>query len=346
MNDVIQRKQNDFFRQLLFLAVLIFVGIVIWKQLGSLLGSFLGATTIYVVLRSPLFYLTEKKKRKWRPWIASLFLVILTILVLLIAGFIVYEIVASEIPMINTYAIMDEMNNIVNMINDKVGYALISKKLLIESRGWLANIGTTLVSGLFNTTYSVVINSLLMIVILYFMLANGRRLENNVYKYSPFKGTSMNMVRKEVKNMIFSNAVGIPVTMVAQGITALLGYWIAGVDKMLFWAFITALTGIIPLVGTGIVWLPLSIYLFFTGNIWQAIVLIIYGVVVISNADNVCRMILLKSTANVHPLIVVFGVILGIPLFGFWGIIFGPLLISGFLLLFRIYFMEYHDMET
>ena len=63
---------------------------------------------------------------------------------------------------------------------------------------------------------------------------------------------------------------------------------------------------------------------------------------VIANVDNLCRMILMNKVADTHPLIVIFGVILGIPLFGFWGIIFGPLLISGFLLLMKIYYKEYN----
>ena len=70
--------------------------------------------------------------------------------------------------------------------------------------------------------------------------------------------------------------------------------------------------------------------------------MITLGVLVIANVDNLCRMILMNRVADTHPLIVIFGVILGIPLFGFWGIIFGPLLISGFLLLMKIYYKEYN----
>jgi len=76
-------------------------------------------------------------------------------------------------------------------------------------------------------------------------------------------------------------------------------------------------------------------------ELWQGILMIALGVLVIANVDNLCRMILMNKVADTHPLIVIFGVILGIPLFGFWGIIFGPLLISGFLLLMKIYYKEY-----
>jgi predicted PurR-regulated permease PerM len=153
--------------------------------------------------------------------------------------------------------------------------------------------------------------------------------------------TDNHILEKQVSSMIFSNAVGIPLTMLVQFVAACFIYWILGLKGFLFWAFITAICGLIPVVGTGIVWLPISVYYFATGQIWQAVILLLYGALVTSNIDNLTRIVLMKKTTDTHPLIVIFGVILGIPLFGFWGIIFGPLLISAFLLLIKIYFIEY-----
>ena len=180
-----------------------------------------------------------------------------------------------------------------------------------------------------------------MLVILYFMLAAGRRMETNLLRYAPFSGKSLNLIQREAKNMIFSNAVGIPVIMVAQAATAAVFYWIVGIHNVLFWAFLTGIFGLVPMLGTALVTVPLSIYLLSTGAVWQGIVLLGGAILVIANVDNVCRIFLMKKAADTHPLIVIFGVILGIPLFGFWGIIFGPLLISGFLLLIKIYYFEY-----
>jgi predicted PurR-regulated permease PerM len=142
--------------------------------------------------------------------------------------------------------------------------------------------------------------------------------------------------------MIYSNAVGIPLIMFSQAVVAFLLYWTVGLNNAVFWAFITALCGLIPMVGTLIVSLPLGLYLISLGGIWQGIVLILCGLFVVANTDNLVRIVLLKKVANIQPLVVIFGVLMGIPLFGFWGIIFGPLLIAGFLLLIRIYYLEYH----
>jgi uncharacterized membrane protein len=77
----------------------------------------------------------------------------------------------------------------------------------------------------------------------------------------------------------------------------------------------------------------------------KGILLMACGLLIIANVDNLARIILNKRITNTHPLVVIFGVIMGIPLFGFWGIIFGPLMISVFLLLVRIYYIEYQLCE-
>jgi len=77
------------------------------------------------------------------------------------------------------------------------------------------------------------------------------------------------------------------------------------------------------------------------GKQWQGIATLVYGIVVIGNIDNVMRFVIQKKFADVHPLITVFGVIIGLQLFGLPGLIFGPLMISYFLLGVKIYRKNY-----
>lgn len=97
----------------------------------------------------------------------------------------------------------------------------------------------------------------------------------------------------------------------------------------------------IPFIGTAIGILPAVILLYAQGSNWQAIALLIYGFVVVGSSDNIIRLYVLEKLASVHPLITLFGVIVGVPLFGFIGLIFGPLLVSLFLLILKIYKKEY-----
>jgi predicted PurR-regulated permease PerM len=141
--------------------------------------------------------------------------------------------------------------------------------------------------------------------------------------------------------MVISNGVGIPLLALVQGLFCTLGYWIFGINDFIFWGVVSAFMSMIPVIGTTIVWLGLCIFLFASGDTGYAIGLLIYGVAIVANVDNVFRMIWQRKMADVHPLITVLGVFVGISLFGFVGIIFGPLLISLFILLLKIYRDEF-----
>lgn len=327
---------NAFFRQLLFLVVLIAIGLIIFHQLAFFVGAFLGAVTLYVVLRPLFFNLTEK--RNWKPWMASFVLVVGMSLIVLGLGYLVFEVIASEVTGIDTSRLMKGIDKLPDQINRLVGYQVITSNLWSQSASYL----TKFLSSILNTTYSFAANIFMMMVILYFMLVHARAMEKKVFTYLPFSGNSLGMIQEEFQNMIYSNAIGIPVVMLSQALAAALIYWVAGLNNIVFWAFLTALCGLLPMVGTVIVSLPLGIYLLAGGAIWQGIVVIACGLLIIANVDNLCRIVMMQKIANTHPLIVIFGVMLGIPLFGFWGIIFGPLLISGFLLLIKIYYIEYN----
>jgi len=145
----------------------------------------------------------------------------------------------------------------------------------------------------------------------------------------------------ELVHQTFSNSVGIPSIAVVQGLAGFLGYWIIGLNEPGFWGVITGFTSFIPVVGTGIVWVPVAGYMFITGHTWQGIFMILYGALVMGMLDNVVRFVLAKKMADVHPIITILGVILGLQYFGFLGLIFGPLLISYFFILLKIYYVEF-----
>ena len=97
----------------------------------------------------------------------------------------------------------------------------------------------------------------------------------------------------------------------------------------------------IPFIGNLLGTLPVFILALSDGNTFQAWGVLLYGVIVVGTTDNIIRLYVLKKMDNVHPLITLIGVIIGIPLFGFIGLVFGPLLISLFLLIVRIYKQEF-----
>ena len=135
-------------------------------------------------------------------------------------------------------------------------------------------------------------------------------------------------VLREIHRIVRSNAIVIPLLAVGQGFVAWVGYVIFGVHGTLLWGVLTSFATVIPIVGTALVWVPLALYTGLAGHWGQAVGLLLYGVLVVTQVDNILRMVLQKKLDNTHPLVTIFGVIIGLSLFGFMGVIFGPLLLA------------------
>ena len=166
-------------------------------------------------------------------------------------------------------------------------------------------------------------------------------MENYLSSLIPMKNVNKRETIDRVNVMVKSNAIGIPLLAFIQGVIAWIGYMFFGVPNAFLMAFLTGLCSVVPLVGTMIIWIPLCIYFAVLGLWGKAVGLLLFSAVFISQSDNLIRFILQKKLANTHPLITIFGVVAGLPMFGFMGIIFGPLLVSLFLLFIDMFRKEY-----
>jgi len=185
-----------------------------------------------------------------------------------------------------------------------------------------------------------------MLFILYYMFYNGREIEKFLSRVIPLKQDNINMLASETKKMVKANALGIPLISIIQGLTATVGYFIFGIKEFALWGSLTGIFAFFPVVGTMIVWVPLVLYTYAIGNNWQATALLLYSLIVTGNIDYFARITLLKRMGNVHPVITILGVIVGLNLFGFIGLIFGPLLVNYVIVLFDIYMNEFIDSNT
>lgn len=333
-NQVIDQNR---IRQIFFILIILMLGILLFQQLQSFLPAVLGAITLYVLLRRWMFFLTEKKK--WRKgWTAVLLMFFSFIVILLPVGLLV-NMLSSKV----NYAIQhsDELvqalKKVVANIENRFDVALTSEENINKLGGTIAQSLPKILGATFNTLTTI----FFMYFILYFMLVNGRKLENTLYEYIPLRDENVNKISKEVNTMVVSNAIGIPLVAFAQGVVGLIGYLIIGVKEPFFWFGVTCIAGMLPVIGAALAYIPLIIIFFANDQTWQGIVMTIYGFGVIGTVDNVLRFSLLKRLGNVHPLTTVFGVIIGLNLFGFIGLIFGPLLISLFMVLLKIYSSEF-----
>jgi len=324
-------------RQIFFLIVIVLLGLLLFLELYTFLPALLGAVTLYIVMRKWMFYLTLTKK--WRTaWTAAL-LMFLSLIIILLPIAVLVNMLSTKITFAIQHSneLIGALKTIVSDVEKKFDIEIVSD----ENINKLGNIISGGIPKLLSATFNTLGTIFFMYFILYFMLVNGKNMENSIYEHIPLRDENAEILGREVKNMVLSNAVGIPVIAVLQGIVALIGYLIIGVKEPWFWFVVTCITAMLPVVGAALAYIPLAIIFFANGDTGKGIFMLIYGFGVIGTVDNIFRFTLAKKIGNIHPLVTVFGVIIGISLFGFIGLIFGPLLISLFLLLLKIYSNEF-----
>lgn len=323
------------------ITIIVVMGIILFIKIIPFLGGILGAFTIYILLRRQLKYLIRIKHLN-RSLVAVL-LLLETIMCFLIPLSLAVWLFINKLQNINLNPseLIGSIEHIAELIQQKTGYDLLEKENITSIVSVLPKIGQILMGGISGFA----INVAVLVLVLYFMLIGGGKMEGYIYDIMPFSRENKLDVLNEINMIVTSNAIGIPLLAIIQGMIALGGYWIFNAPSPLFFGFLTCFATIIPVVGTALVWLPLVVYMSLTGDWVNALGLAAFAIIVITNVDNFIRFILQKKMADTHPLITIFGVIIGLSLFGFMGIIFGPLLISVFLLCFSMFKKEYLDKE-
>ncbi len=328
---------NERIKQISFLLILAFLGIILFKELYAFFPGFLGAVTFYVLSRKYMFRLVEI--RKWKKnWAAATIMILSFLIILLPIGLLV-NMLTSKVAYAITHSseLIKGLEKINEQLKNNMGFDLMTEARLQKLQEYITNVLPGFVGATFNTLTAVAI----MYFILYFMLVNAREMEEALYEYIPLKDENVELLGKEMKNMVVSNAIGIPLIALIQGIISLIGYLIFGVPEPVFWFVVTSFCAMLPIIGAAAVYVPMGIYMLSAGQTWQGIAVLAYGFGVVGSSDNIFRMMLARRIGDVHPLITIFGVIIGISLFGFIGLIFGPLLISLFIVLLKIYSNEY-----
>ena len=321
----------------ILIGLLILLGLILFKYARPYLSGFLGAPTLYVIVNRQQKYLTQKLHFKKSLSALLILLEVLFLILIPLTGIAFLVIDTFSGITIDPEAILAQVNTFVESLETRLGFNLFTP----ENLAIIPKAGTNILQILGNSIYSFVINGIVILFLLYYMLLSNDALEKTMREILPFKEENKQIVAEETRMIIQANAVGIPLLAIIQGVFAYMGYLFLGVDNAILYAILTAFATIIPLVGTTIVWAPIGIGLLLNGDYVNGIGLVLYGFFIIGGVDNVARFLLQKQLADIHPLITVFGVLIGIPMFGFWGVIFGPLIISLFILFFNMYRHEY-----
>ena len=218
----------------------------------------------------------------------------------------------------------------------------------IDVGSQLADLGAKIVSfigssafGLIGTATRLALNLTISLFGLFFLLLSPGETWSAVQPYIPFSAKNTEKLRARFRDVTTSTIIGTGLTAAIQGALVGVGFWMTGLSNALFWSVVTMVFAILPVVGSGLVWGPGAIALALGKNYGAAIGLALWGVILVGNVDYVIRPMVFRRWAHIHPLITLVGALAGVPYFGILGLLIGPLALSYFFELIKMYREEY-----
>jgi predicted PurR-regulated permease PerM len=183
-----------------------------------------------------------------------------------------------------------------------------------------------------------VLSLIMALITMYYVLLEGPRVTGRLEVILPIDPTHTRALMRELRNVGRGALVGTLATAIVQGVLAEIGYALAGVPQALTWATLTALASFVPLVGTTVVWIPVGAYMIMSGHAARGIFVFAWGALVVTAlSDYVIRPRIVGKSGGGHPLVMLVALLGGLEAFGLAGLIVGPVLMSLFVAVLRIY---------
>lgn len=315
------------------LVIIIALGCLIAYSLQGIFGSILSTLVLFTILRPAFMYMVET--RGMNRSFSAILLLGVSLVVIVLPFYALSAMVIEKIAELQNDPIY--FKNLLFKIKHLIPLGDDLQKLIEEglkkAGTWATELFPSLISGAFN----IVLGLLLMYFLLYFMLVDRERFENALIKYAPFRAQNAQRFAEEMRTTTYANVLGQGFIAIVQGSLLSLCFFILGYTDPIFWGVITTFISFVPVLGPPVVFVPAALIQIANGNNFAGWAMLIFGFVVLINIDNVLRFVIAKKVGNIHPIITVIGVVIGIPLFGILGLVFGPLLLSYFILLIKIY---------
>jgi predicted PurR-regulated permease PerM len=337
---------------LLFLvaAASVAFGWILWPFYGAILWA-----TILAISFAPLYRRMLRSVPRW-PSLAALATVIIIIAIVILPLAVITNLVVREAVAVYhglqsgelTFSvdfgwIGDILPAWVTNLSDRLRLESVgalrdrSWAALMESGGFLA--GRAINLG--QRTVSFVVSLGVMLYLLFFLLRDGRELSIWIAEAIPLRKAQLQAIAIRFTVAIRSILKGTIVVAIVQGMLGGLIFWLLGIHAPALWGALMAVFSLLPVLGAGLVWFPTAIYLLVTGAIWQGLVLLAYGVLVISLVDNILRPLLIGQETKIPDYVVLISTLGGIVVFGANGFVVGPVVAALFIAFWTVFTASY-----
>ncbi|HEU5050211.1 MAG TPA: AI-2E family transporter [Gemmatimonadales bacterium] len=322
--------------------VILILGAVLAIALWPFTSGLIGALVLYVIF-APVY---RELTRRIPEGPSAAIVIILAILFLVIPVASIISLVATQGPgMLRGIVESPLIDRIMEL---RVGRYNVGEQIGIQVR----NLGGQLVSvigsnalGILGSATRLTLQLTVAFFGLYYLLRGRRQAWQGMRMFIPFSSENADLLRKRFKDVTISTLIGTFLTAGVQGVLMGGAFYAVGLANPVFWGVITILFSVLPIVGSGMIWVPGVVVLFLQDRYVAAILLAVWGILVIGGIDNLIRPWVYRRYAQIHPFITVIGALAGITYFGILGLLIGPLAISYFFELIRMYREEYLPRE-
>jgi len=314
--------------------LLIALGLAIAFALAPFATGLLGALVLYVAL-APVY----RRLLRFMPRRASAIIVVVATMVLILLPLAWLLVIAvGQAPA--ALRQLQASDGLARLAAIRIGGADVGTRI-VAAGGELISWGSAQAFRALGGAVRGTLNMVVALFGLYFLLLSASDAWRSVASYLPFSSAGADLLRDRFHDVTEATLLGTALTAVLQGVVVALGFAVTGLPDALFWGVVTAVVSIFPVLGSAIVWLPGAVALAVQGRYGASAVLVAIGAVVASNIDKIMRPLVNRRVSNLHPMVTLVGAFAGVGVLGLAGILLGPLAITYFFELVRLYRREY-----
>jgi predicted PurR-regulated permease PerM len=327
-----------------FLLLLIaFTALAISAMLRPFFAYIVGAMILAFVMRGPYRFLRERIGKSSAAMILTVLSILLAVIPMILGGAMVADNARDVVSDLSNGTTFDFTQTEVFVseltgqeFDPEASAASLIRKFSSTTLGSFTNI-VSAVAG-------IALGVSMMVFLEYYFLKNGRDFIEWLIDFSPLPEEIERNLMREASRTTSAVLRGHLLVAIAQGLIAGFGFILFGVPNVAFWTFIMIILGVIPVIGSSIVWGPASVYLAISGEPLSGILLAFYGVVVVGLSDNFLRPYFVDSSADLNPSLIILGVIGGVTAFGPVGLFIGPVIFGIFKSVSKVFMENYDDL--
>jgi len=314
--------------------LIVALGVAILIALVPFVSGLLGAAILYVIFVGPY----RRMARVMPDGLAAALTLIIAVIVVALPLTWLVGVLIDRVPdalqSLQSGTLLDRLSQL------RVGGFDVGAQIA-EASGMVVQWVSAQAIGFLGGAASASLNLVIAFFGLYYMLHGGPMLWSGFHGYVPFSSSTADALRLHFYSVTQATLLGTVATAIAQGALIGLAFLIVGLPDPLVWGSMAAFASILPVLGTGLVWMPAVLVLAFQQRYGAMVVMLIIGWLLASNIDNVIRPMVYRKVSNIHPMVTLVGAFAGIKYFGLPGLLLGPLAIAYFFELMRFYQLEY-----